>query len=751
MTNRIKEDMASGRPIKKPVKSNLLKARKDANEKALKSGFMKMPGYVKDKFNEEEEFKAHYMYKGDSKIWAKKPEDHERLKKKGYDHDDPKTKGDENKTGPVTTKEAKDYCDCDCECNGKVCKTCGKPKRMVESYLIEKSTPTNPGLWSRAKSAARSKFDVYPSAYANGWAVQWYKKRGGGWRKGKKEAIERAYNNMITELKQSTMKSYIGKAQKQVTDTEKFRDYQNKSMDKMNLSKDDKDFVNKKMDKDTLKRRKGIKTAMSKMNKRVSEEKMTGSEYAGYMKKVKSTNRDVRSAVSHTLDQKKSPLTKAHAKHPEVQAAQKYMKTEQKLVYASLLELSPKTISSYQKKAGAQYRELRKSTPSRAQADAGYYKGYTSDKEYDAINMDREKMKKRGKGLSMSAGKGLKKESYEKGRGPTGIAFAIAKGHPDAENPKTRKKYPERQTPEYKANWAKQSKKSMMNPPQQKEEQQIDELKKSTLGSYVKKATGDAISRSHTSQYNIQKGMSARDKGQEKIAQKHFKKSEKESKKTMDRFHGINRAANKLTPGKDKDEYLADKNKTKMGASEKTFKQMHSGKVKATEETIKELSTDLINKVAKKRNAEVVRTASEYGYTDYRNPNYKKAVKKADRNQRLTFRAGARKIDQFKKSLSKATKEERAHPDYYKLLPTNSELKEGGMKRMASGDGMKTFKKKPKEPTAPKQEVKEDKGLNKLVSHAVNQIQKDMKSPTAPKQEVKVPIKNAEIKNKSTY
>jgi len=48
--------------------------------------------------------------------------------------------------------------------------------------LLEKSKPTNPGLWSRAKSAARAKFDVYPSAYANGWAVQWYKKRGGGWR-----------------------------------------------------------------------------------------------------------------------------------------------------------------------------------------------------------------------------------------------------------------------------------------------------------------------------------------------------------------------------------------------------------------------------------------------------------------------------------------------------------------------------------------------------------------------------------------
>jgi hypothetical protein len=42
--------------------------------------------------------------------------------------------------------------------------------------------PTNPALWARAKAAARSKFDVYPSAYANGWAAKWYKSKGGGWR-----------------------------------------------------------------------------------------------------------------------------------------------------------------------------------------------------------------------------------------------------------------------------------------------------------------------------------------------------------------------------------------------------------------------------------------------------------------------------------------------------------------------------------------------------------------------------------------
>jgi len=42
--------------------------------------------------------------------------------------------------------------------------------------------PTNPALYARVKAEAKRKFDVYPSAYANGWLVRAYKKRGGGYR-----------------------------------------------------------------------------------------------------------------------------------------------------------------------------------------------------------------------------------------------------------------------------------------------------------------------------------------------------------------------------------------------------------------------------------------------------------------------------------------------------------------------------------------------------------------------------------------
>jgi hypothetical protein len=45
------------------------------------------------------------------------------------------------------------------------------------------NVPTNPGLYSRVKSEAKSKFDRWPSAYGSAWLVKTYKNRGGGYRK----------------------------------------------------------------------------------------------------------------------------------------------------------------------------------------------------------------------------------------------------------------------------------------------------------------------------------------------------------------------------------------------------------------------------------------------------------------------------------------------------------------------------------------------------------------------------------------
>ena len=642
------EDMASGRPIKKPVKTNLLKARKDANEKALKSGFMKMPDYVKKTFEEkEEEYKPHMMYKGDKKVMAKKKEDHDRLNKQGYDHDDPKTKKVE--------EEKKN-----CGCGQDPCITYGKGGKMEKMNEAKKKGLDGKECWDG------------------------YKQMGTKMKGGKRvDNCVKMKEEIIAEISDDMKMRYIKKANKQITSAEKER-----LAGKGHAVKTDKDYdrlvskplkrrqgvakaranlgeisdhmktryihksmrdidtkerasqladkqgapaeVGKSLSKSTGKRRKGIARARANLERPIKESSSwvqqtadTWNDHADnkhpkvqkHIKKAETAynNKDMegfhhhttraadhahslkkesydrmswpthnrhrqRTSARVTADTLNSPtiLKKRQEMHPAARKAydnkvrdnnnkkygyhpeigHKQNKTTalpkhlhhpkvglndsiQRDVYMSLLELSPKTISSYQKKAGAQYRDLKKSTMSATSREGGYHKGYISDKEYDAQHQMADKKARRGKGLAMSAGKGVKKE----------------------------------------------------------EVQQVDELKKSTLASYVKRATGDAISRSHTSQYNIQKGMSARDKGQEKIAKKHFKTSEKESKKTMDRFHGINRAANKLSPGKDKDEYLADTNKTKMGKSEKTFKQMHSGKVKATNESLNKLIGQAVDKI----------------------------------------------------------------------------------------------------------------------------------------------------------
>jgi hypothetical protein len=73
-----------------------------------------------------------------------------------------------------------------------------KVKEEVES-LEEKNEPTSPEKWARAKAQAKAKFDVYPSAYANGWAAKKYKEMGGGWRSVSEE-VEELDENMMKKL-----------------------------------------------------------------------------------------------------------------------------------------------------------------------------------------------------------------------------------------------------------------------------------------------------------------------------------------------------------------------------------------------------------------------------------------------------------------------------------------------------------------------------------------------------------------------
>jgi len=55
-------------------------------------------------------------------------------------------------------------------------------KKEEVEQIDEKNVPTSPEKWAQAKAQAKAKFDVYPSAYANGWAAKKYKAMGGGWK-----------------------------------------------------------------------------------------------------------------------------------------------------------------------------------------------------------------------------------------------------------------------------------------------------------------------------------------------------------------------------------------------------------------------------------------------------------------------------------------------------------------------------------------------------------------------------------------
>ena len=62
----------------------------------------------------------------------------------------------------------------------------------------KKNVPTDPELYARVKAAAKAKFDVYPSAYANAWLVREYKKRGGGYRV-TKENVDKMAEDLAEE------------------------------------------------------------------------------------------------------------------------------------------------------------------------------------------------------------------------------------------------------------------------------------------------------------------------------------------------------------------------------------------------------------------------------------------------------------------------------------------------------------------------------------------------------------------------
>jgi len=88
----------------------------------------------------------------------------------------------------------------------------GKISEDMEN-LEEKNVPTSPEKWAQAIAQAKTKFDVYPSAYANGWAAKKYKAMGGGW-KSVSEAKEKTEYDYEGDMARGQLQSVINNAQR---------------------------------------------------------------------------------------------------------------------------------------------------------------------------------------------------------------------------------------------------------------------------------------------------------------------------------------------------------------------------------------------------------------------------------------------------------------------------------------------------------------------------------------------------------
>ena len=297
-----------------------------------------------------------------------------------------------------------------------------KLKKMIsDGYIAEKSVPNNPKLWAAKKAAAKAKFDVYPSAYANGWAAKAYKKAGGTWRS---ESVEHDLNELSTR----TLTNYIQKASNPVKKKSAIN-LASKGGYKLGQQSSKPmggDFsAGEKEDRKAFKRGKGIMRAAQKIQRKTygnmtkptpyggsemspsltrktkKEEKMPGQEYRTQMSKVKSKDPAIRKAISNIYDKKPGK----DINHPEVKAAKKYMKTEQ-----TVNEISADLINRVRQKRSANVvRAYQK------------YDDYRSPEYKDAV-----KKSKRNQMLTFRAGaKKAKKlgDALSKAYGPGGTAY----------------------------------------------------------------------------------------------------------------------------------------------------------------------------------------------------------------------------------------------------------------------------------------------------------------------------------------
>lgn len=375
---KLGEDLASGRPAKKPVSSNLLKQRAKENEKALASGFMKLT--PKERAKESKRLSEDYS-------------DHKKNKYELYSDD---------KTGHPDKKAHDD---------------------------IHKAVTHKSGELKHVDAAMKKHEKHGASDTASREAIHKHFTKHHADKKGKTwNFAEENMSEMVSGFRKGnetvSKKGTLHKSPHITPDRDggKVADALNKHSRLKTIKK-----AHKKLSEGGV----GGLVPLSKAKEAVKDmEKSMGlkkTKDSGIVKTKGGYSRKTTYTRESAVNEAKKPVVHFKGKDSLKMVKIKYNKPIKTKVTdigpggketvrkdwseENLQELSPKTISSYQKKAGAQYRQLRKDGPTKRQdVENAYHQGYTSDKEYDKQHDNISKMKKRGRGLAASKGKGLKEE-----------------------------------------------------------------------------------------------------------------------------------------------------------------------------------------------------------------------------------------------------------------------------------------------------------------------------------------------------
>ena len=337
--------------------------------------------------------------------------------------------------------------------------------------ILEANKPTNPSLWSKAKSMAKSKFDVYPSAYANGWAVKWYNSKGGDWKSVSEGKTFFQFANDLEEALTPARQAVIDRERKKASET-------------MNRASTPTPERNKAYARGSRVNYLELKGLANKSDKQGSDYQVNKREHAKWRKTEKSMKEE-----TQRLDEV-SPPDMEHmtgSKNTKASFTKQYGKRGKSVMYATAWKLHNKNKKKREVKEEAeQIDELSKKTKDSYVAKRGSQLSsmmYGSEKNYNSLTGKKQ----------ANAVKGIKRA--------TGV---------------------------------------------KEEAEQIDELSKKTLASYVQKAHDSQSEKEFLKGHSMGKKYQAAREAEKRGVSTPPSKKTPVDKKYKNREIGIGRALNRL-------------------------------------------------------------------------------------------------------------------------------------------------------------------------------------------------------------